>query len=387
MAMGQGDQFAYDKLEKYLLSPVADALEDMNNEGMTLLHQAAATGCVECARKLLELGANPNVRNKWKDSTMDYAIAFGPHSTLVKVLIGSGAEPLGDAYLSKFDVGACWKLSEQKELIDIEQPENFEKSDIKVSDHSDVTTKPAKQGTVIQKGGREVVYPNEKKEIQIAKNALFSNSGYLVRVYKFKKGIGRNIIVGSARSLKLSKDCQTLILRKLRGTNGKEPSAVKIRLSDIIRIYHGIQTKVLNRVFPCLHNRDDEEMRCGTILHYSGSGNCIQATDIEFFRWEALYSPVTKDTGNLDRRSHSLNCNSSDSKKNRQIDEVPQVDAQERGQHSSFFTIQKIAINGKDTGGYDKGKLTLSPCDRKLWCGCDENHIFFKQNYLPAFHV
>ena len=60
----------------------ADALGDL---GFTALHNAAMTGRSEMAQKLLDLGANPSIKNEWGQIAETVAV-HGGHAELAKLL-------------------------------------------------------------------------------------------------------------------------------------------------------------------------------------------------------------------------------------------------------------------------------------------------------------
>jgi len=59
-----------------------NALGDM---GFTALHNAAMTGRSEMAQKLLDLGANPSIKNEWGQIAETVAV-HGGHAELAKLL-------------------------------------------------------------------------------------------------------------------------------------------------------------------------------------------------------------------------------------------------------------------------------------------------------------
>ena len=83
-----------------------------NNEGDTLLHAAAALGCVEWASVLLEKGADPRVRN-WRDGTPLHLAARNDLRDLTDRLLDHGASVHdttvdGDTPLHMVATGAPW---------------------------------------------------------------------------------------------------------------------------------------------------------------------------------------------------------------------------------------------------------------------------------------
>ena len=302
MAMYEGDAYAHDKLEEYFRSPVADILLDTNNEGMTLLHQAAATGCVGCARRLLEQGAKANVTNRWNDVPMDYAIAFGPESDIVQALILGGADPLSEEYLKKFDVEEAFERPKQKGWGGARNRGSRNPAIKGLPPTKEERISERKRLEEAQRFAeaerlkpRVPVHLNDDRHDHIVREKLLSKEGYRVNVYKYKKGIFGSTLMKSARSLRLSNDCHTLILRQMEPAQGKEPTELKLSLSDITRIYRGIQTRVLHRVFPGMHNRDDEELRCGTIVHDNGPGTEARDLNLEFLKVKARFFNYMED--------------------------------------------------------------------------------------------
>lgn len=65
-------------------------LEDVSDDRRTALHKAAIAGNDIVCEKLLNSGANVDIRNKYEWTPLMYAVVYG-HLTLVKIFISSGA--------------------------------------------------------------------------------------------------------------------------------------------------------------------------------------------------------------------------------------------------------------------------------------------------------
>jgi hypothetical protein len=221
---------------------------------------------------------------------MDYAIAFGPQSDIVQALIAGGAESLTDEYLKKFNVGEAFERPNQKGWGGArnrgrERGRSLGKEECR--SRRERLTEDLRLAEETRLNPRRPVHLNEERHDHTVKERLLSKDGYPVFVYKYRKGILGSALMKSARTLRLSRDCHTLVLQQLQPPKGKDPTEFKVNLSYITKIYHGIQTKVLHRVFPGVHKRDDEELRCGTIVHDGGPGTDARDTNIEFIKPKA----------------------------------------------------------------------------------------------------
>lgn len=67
------------------------SIESRNDEGHTVLHEAALYGRVDLINELIDRGANIEAKNKWQDTPLDRACLNG-HTDAVKVLLMRGAE-------------------------------------------------------------------------------------------------------------------------------------------------------------------------------------------------------------------------------------------------------------------------------------------------------
>lgn len=89
--MFEGDEKALILLKQYLEGPVCDPAHDSDNDGMTLLHQAAARSCCVCAKILIIAGTPVSKPNNFGDFAYDYAKAYGEMSEISNVLTTTNA--------------------------------------------------------------------------------------------------------------------------------------------------------------------------------------------------------------------------------------------------------------------------------------------------------
>lgn len=107
-------KFGWTAVAEFLLEKGVDpAAKD--SDAMTALHWAAANGCMDLVKRLLELGAPLEVENTWGGTVLDSTVHFALHqpvdgvnySAVIEVLIASGA-----------NVGAVTPFPTGNKLID-----------------------------------------------------------------------------------------------------------------------------------------------------------------------------------------------------------------------------------------------------------------------------
>ena len=76
-----------------LLAAGADPLTVDSNTGATALHKACQGGNVECARLLLDAGANVKAVNKWNEPVNAMFVASDHADPMWKLLTDRGAAP------------------------------------------------------------------------------------------------------------------------------------------------------------------------------------------------------------------------------------------------------------------------------------------------------
>ena len=74
--MFEGDHAALGLLKQYLEGPVCNPAQDADNDGMTLLHQAAARSCCVCAKILIIAGTTVSKPNSFGDFPYDYGASI-----------------------------------------------------------------------------------------------------------------------------------------------------------------------------------------------------------------------------------------------------------------------------------------------------------------------